>query len=247
MSDRALPIDPETRRAIDEVYRVFSRYPLPTAWDAAPGENCEHRLAVLSSAPLKKLTGDQLGPYADGALLTIGGVDDYRHFLPRIIELAALGCGNWMGLDVPIVTCRLEYGHWRNWPKDEQAALIEVFLAAFESALHQRPHVGLDAEPWLCGLAVLGEDISPLLARWASSTDPNAALQAASFLCYEPSRLLGSSDNAAYWSYAEARAWSALGAWAFSEDVASLLRSALSVSTLDDRGEIERALVALCA
>ena len=56
MTDRALPIDPVTRRAIDEVYRVFSRYPLPKARDAAPGENGDHRLAVLSSAPLRDLT-----------------------------------------------------------------------------------------------------------------------------------------------------------------------------------------------
>ena len=245
--DRALPIDPATRNAIDAVYQVFSRYALPRAWDAAPGENGKHRLAVLSSAPLRDLTADQLGVYAGSALYTIGDVDDYRHFLPRIIELAALGCEVWVGIDPPTIAVHLQYAEWLTWPDDEQAALLDVFRLVFDSALEQRPDIGLDAEDWLCALAVMGEDIAPHLARWSSATGHNAALQAAWFLGFEPTQLLGPSGDAAYWSYVDAAGWTALGAWAFGEDVPKLLRAALPAAEADDLEMIERALAALSA
>ena len=38
----------------------------------------------LTSAPLKELTGEEIGPYSGYAITTVGDADDYRHFLPRI-------------------------------------------------------------------------------------------------------------------------------------------------------------------
>ena len=79
---------PELQDVIDNCYASFAFYRLPRRLEAPAYRDPTAILATLSSAPLRELTGDQLGPYASWAMTTVGEVDDYRHFLPRILELA---------------------------------------------------------------------------------------------------------------------------------------------------------------
>jgi len=43
----------------------------------------------LYSRPLRKLRPDDLEQYARDALLVWGGIDEFKHFLPRIFEISA--------------------------------------------------------------------------------------------------------------------------------------------------------------
>ncbi len=77
---------PELQRLIDDCYDAFAPYPPPRSLHAL--RDPVAILATLTSAPLRELTGEQIGPYAGWAMTTVGDVTDYKHFLPRILEQA---------------------------------------------------------------------------------------------------------------------------------------------------------------
>lgn len=99
-------------------------------------------------------------------MTTVGDVDDFRHFLPRIFELL------WTGelaeeVNPEIVLGKLAYGKWTTWPQEEQSA-IRAALAQ----LWQRHRRSREAESWLCAIARAEPDIIPYLNAW----EPEAAL-----------------------------------------------------------------------
>ncbi|MFI5493994.1 hypothetical protein [Actinoplanes sp. NPDC051859] len=75
--------------AIDTLYDAFADYRRPSSLDYC--ECCfeeEERRAVLATVPVRELPAATLRRYAANVLLTVGGVDDFRYFLPRILEIA---------------------------------------------------------------------------------------------------------------------------------------------------------------
>lgn len=167
--------------AIDTVYDVFSRYRRPQRLEASPAKDNTRIWGMLIAAPLRQLSGEQIGPYSGSAIYTIGGVADYKHFLPRILEEAAVG-GTWLGTEPEIIAARLNYAAWRAWPKPEGAALLGVFYAGWRCAMRQHPDTGADAESWFCALAKLGEPLESLLLEWLEGAAGGKLVQLADFV-----------------------------------------------------------------
>jgi hypothetical protein len=166
--------------AVDGAYEAFADYPRPQQMDAAPTRDPSKIIATLSSAPLRNLTGEQIGPFAGWALTTVGSVADYKHFLPRILE-QAVRAPEWMGTEPQVIAARLKRAHWHDWPNSEQAAIVELVRAAWDQSSREPPELsGADASQWLWALAALGENISPLLVRWLECPRDGAVLQIAS-------------------------------------------------------------------
>ena len=90
-------LSPKLAAALQQAYQVFANLPRPAHLEAAPHRDGDRMLSSLTAAPLRELTGEQIGPYAGCAITTVGSERDYRHFLPRILELAVEG-------EVPVVT-----------------------------------------------------------------------------------------------------------------------------------------------
>ena len=85
---------PELTAAIENSYRTFAVYPLRT--DTGPCSCCHspqdnHRLCAK---PLRMLGPKDLRTYAYDALYTWGDEVDFKHFLPRIMELLAQANGD---------------------------------------------------------------------------------------------------------------------------------------------------------
>ncbi|MDF2190082.1 hypothetical protein [Paraflavitalea sp. CAU 1676] len=117
---------PRLLTAILELYEVFSVYPANRQMHASPllADRIESWTSDLFAAPLRDLTANQLATFSGKAMTTWGDVDDFKHFLPRILELvAALDPPYW----VVVIFEKLEYGNWRSWEKREQEA-IELFM-----------------------------------------------------------------------------------------------------------------------
>src|SRR5690348_8193737 len=74
-------------RAVEHLYSVFKRYPLRTTVTGCPHCVFPTDNDRLHSKPLEKLTAHDLVKYAQKAVTTWGGVDDLRHFFPRLAEL----------------------------------------------------------------------------------------------------------------------------------------------------------------
>ena len=100
-------------------------------------------------------------------MTTVGDEDDFRHFLPRILELLHTG-ELAEEVDPEIVLGKLAYANWTTWPPAEQAAV----RAALEQ-IWQRHRQSAAAENYLCGIARAESDITPYLNAW----EPEAALE----------------------------------------------------------------------
>lgn len=170
----------ELAHAVERVYDIFASYPLPRLLHSSPIENAEAIFRAVSSAELRQLSGEKLGTYAGSAIWTVGDVDDYRHFLPRVLELAILGEPS-MGFDANVIAAKLERTAWRDWPSEEQQAVEALFQAAWRKTLTKHPDKG-NAVPWLEGMVVAGMDVATALAAWRESPYPEAMLHCADLI-----------------------------------------------------------------
>lgn len=112
--------------SIRQLYNCFLRYPLKAKIEGCPHCNLGNSESALHNKSLNDLTWDDLGVYPFKAMTTFGDVDDFKHFLPRILELLATDFFN-AHYDTELILGKLNYGKWAEWPPEEQAA-IRQFL-----------------------------------------------------------------------------------------------------------------------
>jgi len=158
-------------------YAAFAEYPSPEILDASPLLDAEKILLELRSAPLANLSGNALSGYATSAMTTVGGVKEYRHYLPRILQHAFLTPSE-PGFDPLIILSKLEYANWRRWPVSERSAIENVYRASWHWARLQHPDE-FDATNWFACVIRLEKDIDSVLKSWLSNLTPNSALQLA--------------------------------------------------------------------
>jgi hypothetical protein len=191
--------DAELKSAIEGLYRIFSRYPLPAHMDGCPHCVSDRDHALLYSKDLRDLGPGELERYAFKAMSTWGGNDDFRHFLPRIFELIAADGGCWT---VPeAVFGKLPYGEWESWPSDERQAITSFFEALWSNVLDHFPHA-FSAEECLVCIGRAACDMTPYLGRWRIADSLTHAKHFAEFVQHNPewSQRRGWSLNGTYWS-----------------------------------------------
>jgi len=115
----------ELGRAIDRLYEAFESYPLKERIDCCP--HCELDAAErrLHIRPLRELTWPDLGIFSFKALTSFGDADDFRHFLPRLLELYVLDHAG-APYTLFMLFEKLNAAKWTNWPADEVAAIRRV-------------------------------------------------------------------------------------------------------------------------
>jgi hypothetical protein len=124
-------------------------------------------LAALVAAPREELGAGALAFYAHKAMTTVGTVEDFRYFWPRLAELA---------LDAQFLTStetvfgKPAYGAHHAWPAEEQEAIrsLAAALGAWVAAEELEPDL---VDSWVCAIGLLSEKLddprrflSPLLA-----------------------------------------------------------------------------------
>ena len=113
--------------AVQALYATFDG-PAPRAVTGCPCCSDGAHLASLSARPRRQLDGAALGPYAFSALYTVGTMADFKHFLPRILELVA---ADTLDCDTQVVFHKLVYaGPWTAAELAAVSRFAEVALAA---------------------------------------------------------------------------------------------------------------------
>lgn len=175
-----MPVHPtdQLSAAIESLYTTFQHYPLPASTNPCP---CCHPVDSerrLYSRPLRELTPKDLAPYANDALLTWGSVNEFKHFLPRVFEIAVFA-ERFTFADAEIVFAKLSRGEWLTWPQREQASIQAFLMALWRAALEQPPaadpNFAPEVETWLCCLAQAASELLPYLNEWLDSHSSAAA------------------------------------------------------------------------
>lgn len=136
----------------------------------------------LRGGTLRTVGGEDLTRFAFKAMTTWGTVEDYKHYLPRILELAATPEGRaWPGMAYHVILDKLEYGAAGTWPAVEQQALAAYWDAALRATLDVADYAGLFAET-LQELLPVRPDVASVLAHLAADERPSAVIQTASLV-----------------------------------------------------------------
>ena len=118
---------PSLNSAIEHLYTTFGKYPLIDLYYCDCGCTDEADVKKLSSKPLRELTEDDLAYYQGSAMYTIGGLEHYKHFLPRICELTSLDRVCCM-INLDEIHMKLAYANWTKWDVQEVQAIKDFVL-----------------------------------------------------------------------------------------------------------------------
>ena len=182
--------------AIEELYSVFSRYPLEARIEGCPCCVGEEDRARIHSQSLRALTDEDLERYASKALTTWGDTEDFRHFLPRLLEL--LTGKPYETITPEVLLSKLAYADWSEWPARERMAIESVLSLRWQVGL-QLDREQFDADAWLCGVALAGIEISNYVDVWRTSAGRNTFAHTVAFLESNPDLVThGTLRNAFY-------------------------------------------------
>jgi hypothetical protein len=190
------------KRSTEQLYKMFSPYRVGNDFVGceccvAPSES-----AKLTSKPLRLLTYDDLEHYSSSAMSTWGDVRHFKHFLPRLLELAIEHRDEF--LDLAVVFGKLAYARWYSWPPREIDAVDGFLRAYWEYQLT----IDIDSpqddaiDTVLCAEACACESVKPLLTAWLEEESISAKKHLAAFVLGNNDYLLRKQRLAnAFWDY----------------------------------------------
>jgi hypothetical protein len=190
MTDQPDAFQKELHESIEQLYNVFAKYPANPHMDGSPyfQEEIGQWNKLVSSKPLRELSGEDLQIYYFKAMTTWGGLNDFKHFLPRIFELLADlpdDIDEWVALN------KLKYGHYETWADDERAAVHRFLLAVWQRLLMEDSAVA-DAffDGYFSAIANVYPEFDHLLHSWLAAENPRATRRLAEFICSNEKKVL---------------------------------------------------------
>lgn len=152
------------KEIFSKLYDTFSHYPKPGRVIGSPISVREGDDLPLLIKPLKSLSIDDFGRYPFKAMSTWGTVEDFKYFLPRILELSFYSF-NLLNSDT--FFNKILSAGWRDWSEDEKNVFKEYLLAMWNHAT-QWPYHNLQKIETLAGnLNYFIDDINYLIHTWA--------------------------------------------------------------------------------
>lgn len=159
-------MDPSLQQAIEGVYSAFRDIRKPPSVSGCPCCIEQKEIGILLTKPLRDLSPDDLKNYAFRALVTVGKVDDYLYFLPRILEILVTEPDWWPSPEV--VTRGIHTAGFHTWPESRRQTL-ERYFDEVVSELLGRKNSGREIDSWICALGRLHANLAPFLARIAAN------------------------------------------------------------------------------
>ena len=123
------------QHSIDQLYLVFGKYRLKPDIRSRSCPCCvdSDEIKMLLFRPLKQLNADELGHFMRSATTTYGDLNDYKHFLPRILELMSVELDL---IDDFMTFEKLEYNNWESWDTKETEAIKNFMNALWQNKIN---------------------------------------------------------------------------------------------------------------
>jgi hypothetical protein len=171
-------IPEKLENSIENLYSVFSKYEINSKIIGCPCCVSDRDKEKIHSKELRNLQEEDLSRYAFKAMTTFGNVVDFKHFLPRILELLM---DDNLGVSTFVIFGKLEYGHWENWERGEQEAIKIFFFEWWEYFLEKKTYFDKDL---FYGIYRLTNDIDQLLQSWKVNITKNNFVIYVDFIQY---------------------------------------------------------------
>ncbi|HEV7698887.1 MAG TPA: hypothetical protein VGO43_01525 [Pyrinomonadaceae bacterium] len=154
--------------AIETVYKAFSDVEKPLIVDGCPCCMTPEEYETLTAKPLRALTSAELSDYASDVMLTMGSPDDYRYFLPRILELTIEDDPACLPT-AEIAAKKIRMAGFKEWDEKKQASINNLWLAVIRETATSDTDPELlgfrswDIGTWLGAATLIPIRVSPLL------------------------------------------------------------------------------------
>lgn len=154
--------------SIEKLYDIFAKYQGLSKLEGSPlYEDLATWNKQLRSKKLRELTDDDLSLFAGKVILTWGDENDYRFYLPRILELTAELNTPY---DIWTLYSRLEDANWKTWNIDEQTAINEFTIELWNNLLNDNSEKAeWEFKDYFHSIAYFYPDFSEILKVWETS------------------------------------------------------------------------------
>jgi hypothetical protein len=154
---------------IERLYETFAKYEGKSTLEGSPVYDDVHNWnKELRSKNLRDLTDEDLSRFAGKVLLTWGDEDDFRYYLPRILELTA---ELKIPYDVYSLYRRLEDAKWYNWDIEEQAAINDFTIEMWNNLLNDNSEKAeWEFKEYFHAIANFYKNFSEVLHVWEENT-----------------------------------------------------------------------------
>lgn len=226
----------ELKDSIRELYAVLRKYNKPGHVTGCPHCTPEEYGRLLESRPLRDLDWPQLEHFAFKAMTTMGTLDDFKRFLPRLLELITLKHFP-LTVDPQTVLGKIAYAERDPMRKPNEGRAfngrereaIERFLAAWwRRELAHDPDDDYGRCNVLECIGCATGDIAPYLAIWSFADGLSAALHLAKLVNGSSDEFYsGRKAGFCFWSREERDCDQQLMAWLRTERCREILERPL--------------------
>jgi len=163
-------------------------------------------ISALLAAPLPDLPFDSLANYSFKAMTTQGSVNDFKYFLPRLLEGITQETYRY---DPEILFGKLRYGKWLTWDDTEIRAIRKYMKAMWSLALCIFPLQNhfpafFEIGSVLGSLARTGDRVEPYLLIWDETKVQEADQHLIQFVTLYGSEFSnGKALSSGYWETIE--------------------------------------------
>lgn len=109
-----------------DIYHEFKKYPLKENIEGCPHCDLKSVNSSLHSKALGLLSWDDLQIFIFKTMTTFGDIEDFKHFLPRILELYISDYWN-APYDFGLFLSKLEYAKVETWVPQEKNAVMNLY------------------------------------------------------------------------------------------------------------------------
>jgi hypothetical protein len=154
--------------SIEKLYDIFAKYQGLSKLEGSPlYDDLETWNKQLRSKKLRELTDDDLSLFAGKVILTWGDENDYRFYLPRILELTAELKTPY---DIWTLYSRLEDANWKTWNADEQTAINDFTIELWNNLLiDDSEKAEWEFKDYFHSIAYFYPDFTEILKVWETN------------------------------------------------------------------------------
>jgi hypothetical protein len=173
---------------IEKLYETFEKYHSNSAMNGSPNyDDLVKWNKELFSKPLPELNEDDLSRFSGKVMTTWGTANDYKHFLPRILELTAelkTPYEIWIAFD------KLTLAEFEIWIEEEQKVVHEFMIALWESIVNDDSRKAeFEFKDYFSAIAHFYPNFTDLLDIWTQSESKAGIKHLADFIVDEKTTL----------------------------------------------------------